>query len=120
MSYVLMAPTEGEDPVMVSHVNSACVLLSALFVSCSFRALIFALYLVVIITMTVMKTTTQIINTVAREPIDAMYAITLPESPRISLGTRRSMLMLAVSPLIFPQTIVCTANSQTCPLLVGT
>ena len=73
-----------------------CVVLSALFVS----SLIFALLLIKIITITVMKTTTLMIKAVARELIDAMYAVML------SLGLRFMLNKSLILPVIFPQTTV--------------
>ena len=73
-----------------------CVVLSALVVS----SLIFALLLIKIITITVVETTTLMIKAVARELIDAMYAVML------SLGLRFMLNESLILPVIFPQTTV--------------
>ena len=73
-----------------------CVALSALLVS----SLIFALLLIKIVTITVMETTTLMIKAVARELIDAMYAVML------SLGLRFMLNKSLILPVIFPQTTV--------------
>ena len=78
-----------------SYIGSVSVVLSALLVS----SLIFALLLIKI-TITVMKTTTLMIKAVARELIDAMYAVML------SLGLRFMLNESLTLPVIFPQTTV--------------
>ena len=76
-----MALTEGKGRVTSSYIGS---ILFALVVSCrSEAALIFALFL---LTIAVMETTTLIIKAVARELIEAMYAIALLETNTLLLG----------------------------------
>ena len=68
-----MALTEG---IGSSYIDSICVLLSALFVAWESRAaLIFILLLTKMITITVRKAEVLIIEKVARELIEAMYAV---------------------------------------------
>ena len=68
-----MALTEG---VGSSYIDSIFVLLSALFVSCRSRAaLVFVLLLINMITVTITKAEMLTIENVARELIEAMYAV---------------------------------------------
>ena len=71
---MLIALTKGMGPVTSSYIGS----LSALFDG-SQAALIFALFLVKIMTSTVMETTTQTIRAVARELIDIVYTLLVSE-----------------------------------------
>ena len=68
-----MALTEG---IGSSYIDSICVLLSALVVAWESRAaLIFILLLIKMITITVSKAKMLTTENVARELIDAMYAV---------------------------------------------
>ena len=64
--------------MMSSYTGSSCTCMvsSALFDSCE-AALIFALLLLKIITITIMKTIIVTVRAVAREPIDIVYATVL-------------------------------------------
>ena len=85
-----------------SYIGSMCVVLSALVVS----SLIFALLLIKIITITVMETTTLMIKAVARELIDAIYAVAVLKTTKLSLGLRFMLNESLTLPVIFPQTTV--------------
>ena len=68
-----MTLTEG---IGSSYIDSICVLLSALVVAWESRAaLIFILLLINMITITISKAEMLIIENVARELIEAMYAV---------------------------------------------
>ena len=68
-----MALTEG---IGCSYIDSTCVLLTALVVACRSRAaLIFILLLVKMMTITVSEAKMLITKNVARELIEAMYAV---------------------------------------------
>ena len=68
-----MALTEG---IGSSYIDSICVLLSALVVVCRSRAaLIFVLLLINMITITVSEAKMLTTKNVARELIEAMYAV---------------------------------------------
>ena len=68
-----MALTEG---VGSSYIDSIFVLLSALFISCRSRAaLVFVLLLINMMTVTITKAEMLTIENVARELIEAMYAV---------------------------------------------
>ena len=68
-----MALTEGTGS---SYIDSICVLLSALFVAWESRAaLIFILLLIKMITITVSKAKMLTIENVARELIEAIFAV---------------------------------------------
>ena len=68
-----MALTEDEGS---SYINSMCVPLSAMFVTCRSRAaLLFALLHVKMIIITINKAMMLIIKAVAREGIEAVYTV---------------------------------------------
>ena len=69
-----MTLTEGEGPVTSSYIDSMCVLLSGLLAS-SRAALIFALLLIKITTITVVKTIMLTHKAVAREIIIIMLVV---------------------------------------------
>ena len=76
LSLVLMALTEG---IGSSYIDSNCALLSALVVAWESRAaLVFVLLLIniiIMISITISKTETLKIKNIARELIEAMYAV---------------------------------------------
>ena len=68
-----MALTEG---IGSSYIDSICVLLTTLVVACRSRAtLIFSLLLVKMMTITVSEAKMLITKNIARELIEAMYAV---------------------------------------------
>ena len=72
-----MSLTEG---VGSSYIDSICMLLSALFVAWESRAvLILILLLIKMITITITKAEMLTIENVAKELIDTMYAVLVPQ-----------------------------------------
>ena len=68
-----MALTEG---IGCSYIDSTCVLLTALVVACRSRAaLVFILFLINMMTITISKVKMLTIKSVARELIEAMHAV---------------------------------------------
>ncbi|MCG8625428.1 MAG: hypothetical protein MJE68_25955 [Proteobacteria bacterium] len=68
-----MALTEG---IGCSYIDSTCVLLTALVVACRSRAaLVFILFLINMMTITISKAEVLTIENVARELIETMYAV---------------------------------------------
>ena len=128
-----MTLTEGNGLVMSSYIGSMCVLLPAVSVSCSSKALILALLLFKIVTITIMETATLTIKAVARELklIDIVYTLLISELciPRISVIYRmlvgptdfivsKMILIDSLSLLvIFPHTMVCIAKVHLLPFV---
>jgi hypothetical protein len=131
-----MALTEGDGPVTSSYTGSTlCIPPPALFKA----ALIFALLLLMLIAITVMKIVALIIKAVAKKLIDVMYTVLvvafgMPNAsvvselrvPWLSVGCKPSIgavcvtrIGLLIFPAISPQQTVCTANMHMLPL-VGT
>ena len=107
-----MALAEGKGS---SYIDSICVLVPVVFIACRSRAaLIFALLLAKMITITINNATMLTINAVAREPVDAMYV------ELVSVGWKMPVVMLMgllKLPVMFPQTTVCTAKLHTLSLV---
>ena len=107
-----MALTDGKGPVTSSYIDSTCVL-TALFVACSsIAALIFALLLIRVITITIVETTMQRIKAIARELMDIKVTVLVSVAKEFVLFTLIGSLML---PVIFPHTTVCTASVHVLP-----
>ena len=103
-----MVLTEGK---VSSYIDPICVLLPALFVACRSRAaLIFASLLTKMTTITVDKAVMLTIKAVARESMDAMYALLVSVEKRMPVFVLMCVLKL---PVIFSQTTVCTAKLHT-------
>ena len=107
---MLIAPTEGEGS---SYMASVCVLLAALFDSCS--SLIFALLRCKMITIAEVKTTTPVISATTMELMVARYAVlvhmsVLILSSNVVVVTIIGSLLL---PIRLPQATVCIANMHT-------
>ena len=118
--------------VTSSYIGSLCLSPPAPFETAS----IFALLLLMLIIITVVKTITLIIKAVAKELMDMMYTVLIAvfAMPNASVVSESRVLWFSVScksslcvirigllifPALFPQQTVCTANMHMLPL-VGT
>ena len=92
-----MALTEGEGPATFSYIGSSLVVSSALFDSSSI-AVVFALLLFKIKTITVIKTTAQTTKVIATELNDIIYPVLVAAlcHPTVSVVPELYMLWFSV------------------------
>ena len=125
-----MALAEGKAPVTSSYIESVSLSFSAWFASCRSRlAFVFAFFLAMMITITVIETTTLTIKAAAKTLIDIMHTllvsglfipnITITLSLlSVTVGLKMlTFIVLLNCPVMFPQATGCTANVHRLPLL---
>ena len=102
----MIAGTEGKGPVTSLYIDSIllCAVLLTVFVNCGSKpALTFALFLLKIVAITVMKTTTLTVKAVAKELMDIVLTVLIFVEMHVPVFTPMELMILLV---MFPQTTV--------------